>query len=119
MRKNEYKSLDSFIYEYSDGKAFSWQDPNGIERFMGLEFCYKGHYYRLCREPLDCVPETESGRFHVMEMMMKKEEYPSCDYYEDIGWYDSLQSVLDNCFLQDTPFKTVIMADDTEILSKD
>ena len=50
---------------------------------------------------------------------MKKEEYPLCDYYKDIGWYKSLRSVLDNCFLQDTPFKNVIMADDTEILSKD
>ena len=119
MRKNEYKSLDSFIYEYADGKAFSWQDPNGIERFMGLEFCFEGHYYRLCREPIDCVPKEASGRFHVMEMIMIKEEYPLCDHYADIGWYDSLQSVLEKCILHGTSFKTVIMADDTEILSKD
>ena len=119
MRKNEYVSLDDFIYEYANGKAFSWQDPNGIERFMGLEFYNNGHYYRLCREPIDCVPEGAAGRFHVMEMIMKKEEYPLCDCFKDIGWYESLHSVLKECILYGVPFETVIMDDDTLILSKD
>ncbi len=71
MRKNEYTSIDTFIDEYATGKSFSWQSPDGVERFMGIEFLYNGHYYRLCNEPKGCEPEGARGQFHVVEMIFK------------------------------------------------
>ena len=119
MSNNEYTSLETFIYEYSNGKAFSWEDPKGIERYMGLEFSYLNHYHRLCREPIDSIPKGEKGRFHVMEMFFKNDDYPFYDHYLDIGWYESLDSVLKNCIIQEKPFETIILSEKTQILSKD
>jgi len=45
--------------------------------------------------------------------------YPELDDYIEIGWYKSLDEVLKNCMIQNIPFEKVIMADETEILSKD
>lgn len=36
-----YTSPETFIDEYATGKSFSWQNPDGVERFMGIEFCYR------------------------------------------------------------------------------
>lgn len=48
MRINEYNNLDEFIDEYATGKSFSWQNSDHKERYMGIEFSYKGVYYRMC-----------------------------------------------------------------------
>lgn len=120
MRKNIYTSLETFIDEYATGKSFSWQNPDGVERFMGIEFCYRDYYYRLCNEPKGCVPEGAKGRFHVVEMIIEKgERYPFYDHYDEIGWYATLNDVLKECMIQNTPFEEVIMDTETEILSQD
>ena len=39
--------------------------------------------------------------------------------YELIGWYATLDDVLNNCKIQGRPFSEVIMDDATKIVSKD
>ena len=53
MRKNEYKAIDEFVYEYCKGRESSWENPDLRQRYMGIEFCNEGIYYRMCREPYD------------------------------------------------------------------
>ncbi len=109
--KEHYSSVEDFKSEYSYGRLFSWESMDGNEKFMGLEFQYKDHYYRICREP--------NGVFHVMEMIEKKTSYPCCDYFEDIGWYGSIDELLDNCVINAEKFQTVIISPELVILSKD
>lgn len=47
MRINEYNSLDEFIDEYYKGVEMPWQSSDGKRRYMGIEFSYKGVYYRM------------------------------------------------------------------------
>ena len=103
MRINEYNNLDEFIDEYATGKSFSWQNPDYKERFMGIEFSYKGVYYRMCREPGedDEMPKLKDDDFIL------------------IGWYSDLNDVLENCIIDGRKFKDVIMDDSTKIEGKD
>ena len=124
MRVNEYEALDDFIYEYEQGKEFSWQNDEHRERFMGIEFSYKNRFYRMCREPYDEMntPVLEDGNpalYDVMIIHCEKRGYPRVDRYEVIGWYRNLQDVLDNCIIDARPFKEIIMDDQTAILGKD
>ena len=124
MRKNEYESLDDFIYEYSVGREFSWQNVEHKERYMGLEFEYGGVFYRLCREPYEegytpILPNGKPGLYNVMIMHCEQFGYPAADEFESIGWYDSMESLLEDCVIGEKKFKEVIMTDDTRILGKD
>lgn len=124
MRKNEYNTLDEFIYEYAVGREFSWQNENKRERFQGIEFENSGIYYRMCREAYDeqyspVLPNGKPGIYNVMIMHCAKCGYPTADKFETIGWYDSLDSLLRECKLGDKYFRDVIMEDDTVILGKD
>ena len=124
MRINEYKTLEEFIYEYSKGREFSWENEDLRERYMGIEFSYNGIFYRMCREPYDRehTPTLDNGKpgvYKLMQMHLGQGGYPVADSYECIGWYDSMESLLDDCFIQNKAFREVIMDDNTEILSKD
>lgn len=122
MRINEYNSLDEFIYEYDSGRASSKSDTEG-RKFMGIEFSYKGVYYRVCREPIidDTTPieVKEDGRYNITIMHCKKFGYPIADNFESIGWYDDIYELLEKCIIDGVKFKEIIMDDSTEILSKD
>ena len=124
MRKNEYDSLDDFIYEYAVGREFSWQNEKKRERFQGIEFESLGVYYRMCREAYDekfspILSNGKPGIYNVMIMHCDKSGYPTADTFESLGWYDSLESLLKECKIGDRFFRDVIIAEDTEILGKD
>lgn len=124
MRINEYNNLEDFIFEYSKGTEFSWQNKEKRRRYMGIEFSYHHCYYRMCREPIDEKkrPILDNGKralYDVMLINCGKDGYPGLDHYDLIGWYADLDDVLDHCIIEGRPFKEVIMDDDTEILGKD
>ena len=94
------------------GKTLIGQKGSWVQSFF-----YNGHYYRLCNEPKGCEPKGARGQFHVLEMIFKNgEKYPGYDHYDEIGWYASLYEVLNECWIQNRPFREVIMDPDTEIL---
>ena len=124
MRINEYSSLEQFVYEYESGRAPSIDDEHP-RKFMGIEFYYHGTYYRMCREPFDSDderPKLENGKlgyYEVTIMHCDTVDYPSCDYFESIGWYSDIYDLLDHCIINGKPFREVIMADETRIMSQD
>ena len=59
------------------------------------------------------------GMFHVMEMMTKERKYPDCDSFRDIGWYRTIDELLENCQIGEEPFRSVITSPGLVILSRD
>ena len=57
--------------------------------------------------------------FHVMEMMTKERKYPDCDSFRDIGWYRTIDELLENCQIGEEPFHSVITFPELVILSRD
>lgn len=123
MRINEYNSLDEFIDEYYKGVEMPWQSSDGKRRYMGIEFSYKGVYYRMCREPgeddeMPKLLDGRIGRYDVMICHWAMPEFKDDDFIL-IGWYSDLNDVLENCIIDGRKFKDVIMADSTKIEGKD
>lgn len=117
MRVNEFNTIDEFIYMYESGRDIF------EGKFMGVEFCYQGKCYRMCREPLDeehMIPlaDGRKGIYDVLALEGTRENYPTADGTL-IGWYADIYDVLDNCMIQGRSFREVIMADETEILGYD
>ena len=117
MRKNEYHSLQEFVEEY-DGKEYKDQ-----QSFIGIEFTYNNVYYRMCREPFPpdafpILPDGRKGRYRVV-IVHWKDGWLSDFEYELIGWYATLDDLLNICMIQGRPFAEVIMDDATKIISKD
>ncbi len=122
MRINEYNNFDDFYYEYSHGKAFSWEDENQRERFIGIEFEYNHKHYRMCNEPLDddalpVLPNGKKGHYQT---------YVQATFSDIINsqWtmtqcFENLDDALNNWIIDGKTFREVIMADSTRILSKD
>lgn len=130
MRKriNEYNSLEEFRNEYAIGKVFSWESDDGLTHYMGIEFSYKGVYYRMCREPevvgddddwLPILPNGKRAHYDVMIYHNDKYGWPSCENVELIGWYEDIDDVLENCIIAGRKFKDVIMDPRTKIEAKD
>ena len=115
MRINEYNSLDEFIYEYDSGRRLSTETQ--ARKFMGIEFLYRGVYYRMCYEPSE--NEGEPRFYYVYIMHCEEQGYPTADCFEVIGRYEKFQDLLENFLIGGVPFKDVIMDDNTEILSQD
>lgn len=123
MRINEYNSLDEFIDEYYKGVEMPWQSSDGKRRYMGIEFSYKGVYYRMSREPgeddeMSKLPDGRIGRYDVMICHWAMPEFKDDDFIL-IGWYSDLNDVLENCIIDGRKFKDVIMDDSTKIEGKD
>ena len=115
MRINEYSNLQEFIDEYD------YESQKDCEKHIGLEFKYAGINYRMCCEPipekdLPILDDGKIGRYDVNIIHWKTDtEFE----YELIGWYSSLEDLLNNCKIGDKSFKEIIMDDNTEITGKD
>lgn len=115
MRINEYNSLDEFIYEYDSGRRPSTETQS--RKFMGIEFLYRGVYYRMCYEPTE--NDGEPRFYYVYVMHCEKQGYPTADRFEVIARYEKFQDLLEKFLIGGVPFKNAIMDDNTEILSQD
>ncbi len=115
MRINEYNSLDEFIYEYDSGRRPSTETQG--RKFMGIEFLYRGVYYRMCCEPAE--NDGEPRFYYVYVMHCESQGYPTADRFEVIARYEKFQDLPEKFLIGGVPFKDVIMDDNTEILSQD
>lgn len=115
MRINKYNSLDEFIYEYDSSRRPSTETQP--RKFMGIEFLYRGVYYRMCYESAE--NEGEPRFYYVYVMHCESQGYPTADRFEVIGCYEKLHDLLENFLIGGVPFKEVIMDDNTKILSQD
>lgn len=122
MRRNDYKSLEDFIGEYSGIRSDKY------DIVYGLDFRYKGKLYRMTMDQME--PENvrlifenrknkKLGKYEValVDSNLKTEfQYKN---YHFIGWYDDINDLLENCFIEGVKFKDAIMDDDTIIEGKD
>lgn len=122
MRINEYNSLEEFRDEYAIGWCLYGLDKKA--HYMGIEFVYKGTYYRMCREPgedslFPLLSDGRRGRYDVLIFPYDEQGVPSCDLEKLVGWYADIDDVLENCIIDGRKFRDVIMDDNTQIMSKD
>lgn len=111
MRINEYNCLEDFINEYN-GKR-----EKGDDFHQGLEFKYKDKEYRICREYDETfyVYRIEP-EFKISYIGKYKLERP---IFTTLGVVDSMKGLLESTFIDNRPFKEIVMDDYTLMLSKD
>lgn len=122
MRKNDYKSLDEFIGEYSGIRSDKY------DIVYGIDFRFNGKLYRMTMDQME--PDELRSKFE--EKLNKKlgkyevalvEPNGCSDFqfeeYQFIGWYDDIYDLLENCYIDGMKFKDVIMDDNTIIEGKD
>lgn len=117
MRKNEYTCIEDFTSQY----VGEWGPSDG--HWLGLDFLYNGVEYRFntgsMYNPVDTIlPDGRTAIFGIY----KKIKPDSNEYqrnYELLGEYASMDDVLSSTVIENTPFKDVIMDDNTELLGQD
>ncbi len=115
MRKNEYKSLEEFTSQYIG----VWGPSDG--HWFGLDFIYKGVEYRfhtwaMYKDERKILPD---GRKIVFRLYRKNEEDISGKDYVLLGEFATMEDALDSTCIEGTPFREIIMDDDTELQGQD
>ena len=111
MRKNEYTTLNDFTSQYTG----EWNPSDG--NWYGLDFSYHGNEYRFHTGTMyaDENEVLEDGREVLFELYLKKEN----NTYTLLNQFATMDDVLKSTVIENTPFKIVIMADETELLGQD
>lgn len=112
MRINEYKSFNEFYEEYN----YDRDVLNG--HYIGLEFKYKGKYYRLSHD-FSNTNYDEEYKYYVFEIIQDKNSSYFDGVHKLLGKYHNLDETLDRWIIDGKTFKEIIMLDETEILGKD
>ena len=111
MRKNEYIMLKDFISQYTG----EWNPSDGY--WYGLDFSYQGNEYRFHTGTMyaDENEVLEDGREVLFGLYLKNNN----NKYELLEQFATMDDVLESNAIENTPFKIVIMADETELLGQD
>ncbi len=122
MRKNDYKSINEFIGEYSG-------ERNGkYDIVYGLDFKFNGKLYRMTmdqmepddfRQKFERKLKRQLGKYEVALVDANINSDFQFNEYHFIGWYDDIYDLLENCYIDGIKFKDVIMNDETIIEGKD
>lgn len=87
-RKNMYRNLNEFIREYDDNYYGKF-----VEKHIGIEFEYRGKFYRMCNEPVACgLPIKDGVVLNICTYTGPDETY-CCQ--KELGWYKDLNDCLD------------------------
>ena len=110
MRENDYNNLEEFTSQYTG----EWSPSEG--HWFGLDFTYKGVDYRL---HTSYINEGESstlpdGREVLFGLYLYKDRKHIL-----LEQFGSMDELLDSTVIEGTPFRKVIMADDTIITGQD
>ena len=111
MRKNEYTTLKEFTSQYTG----EWNPPNG--NWYGLDFSYHGNEYRFHTGTMYANENEvlENGKEVLFGLYFKNDN----DNYTLLEQFATMDDVLESNVIENTPFKIVIMADETELLGQD
>ena len=111
MRKNEYTMLNDFTSQYTG----EWNPSEG--NWYGLDFSYRGNEYRFHTGTM-YADENEvlgDGREVLFGIYLKNEN----NKYVLLEQFATMDEVLESNAIENTPFKIVIMVDETELLGQD
>ncbi len=115
MRKNEYNSLEEFVSQYTG----VWGPSDG--HWFGLDFAYHGREYRFNTGSMynkndTVLPDGRTALFGIYEKLVEPHDGKE---YVLLGEYANMDDVLTSTVIANMPFRSVIMADETEILGQD
>ncbi len=115
MRKNEYNSLEEFTSQYIG----EWDPSDG--HWLGLDFEYNGKEWRFQTFPMYKKESFLPNGREAIYGLYEKLEFPTSDGhdYKILGEYATMDEVLESTVICNTPFRIVIMDDDTELLGQD
>lgn len=125
MKKNGFESLADFCKQYEQG---DWTtciiDGKEIIHWGGLEFQYDHKYYRLNRFASEAneFPILQNGKKAQYEVFICHRDtcdFSSSDFYTRIGFYASMNDLLENCYIDGKKFKTVIVDKNTILEGQD
>lgn len=110
MRKNEYNNIEEFISQYTG----EWNPSEN--HWMGLDFSYKNVEYRLHTGSMFNEENTvfENGKTALFGLYKKIN-----NSYILIKEYSNMTELLASSVIDNTPFRCIIMDDDTELLGQD
>lgn len=112
MRKNEYNTLKEFTSQYIG----EWNPSEG--HWYGLDFSYLGNEYRFHTGTMYAgEDDVLEDRREVLFGLYKK--LSNSNKYELLAQFATMDDLLESNVIEDTPFKIVIMADETELLGQD
>ena len=112
MRVNEYNNLEQFYEEYNyDRDIFKGH-------YIGLEFFFRGNYYRLAHDYSNLDNQHEFKYFAYQIIQNKNNAYFDGEYVL-LGEFRNLDEMLDDWIIDGICFKELIIMDETKILGKD
>lgn len=115
MRKNEYNAIEEFVRQY----VGVWGPSDG--HWFGLDFSYQGKEYRFNTGSMYNKTDTvlPDGRTALFGIYEKQEEPINDRDYILLGEYATMDDALASTVIANTPFRIVIMDDETEMLGQD
>lgn len=111
MRKNKYTTLKDFTSQYTG----NWNPSDG--NWYGLDFYYRGNEYRFHTGTMYANENEvlEDGREVLFGLYLKNDN----NKYTLLEQFATMNEVLESNAIQNTPFKIVILDNETELLGQD
>lgn len=116
MRCNEYNCIEDFTSQYIG----EWSPTEG--HWFGLDFSYNGIEYRFNTGSMYNRTNTvlPDGRTAIFGIYRKNNVSDSKNReYTLLGEYATMDEALSSTVINNTPFKEVIVNDNTELLGQD
>ncbi len=112
MRKNEYRTLEEFTSQYTG----EWNPSEG--HWFGLDFSYNGKEYRLHTGSMYNESDTilDDGRTALFGLYIKAN---ADGEYSLLAEFATMEEMLLSTVIENTPFREIIIAEDTELLGQD
>lgn len=111
-RENMYQTLDDFLDDMDDRR----KDKN---KFIAIEFIYKGVTYRINNESLASTYETAPLGVKFMVFIVHWIKFPYDFEYETIGEFSNMDDLLKELKIAGKPFTEVITDPYTRIDTRD
>ena len=111
MRKNEFAKLKDFTSQYTG----TWNPSDG--NWYGLDFYYQGNEYRFHTGTMYASEDEvlEDGREVLFGLYLKIDS----SSYTLLAQFATMDEVLESNAIENTPFKKVILDNETELLGQD
>lgn len=120
---DKYSNIDEFIRE------FTYPTNDKFQVSGGLDFEYKGEIYHFCNYQMES--DEDRKRFSkILKRDLSKAKFEFAIYIEEdsefniddcriIGFYETIDEFLTNCFIGRTNIKEVLLSKDIKLISRD
>lgn len=115
MRKNEFTSVEQFKAQYTG----VWAPSDN--HWLGLDFIYHDIEYRFNTGSMYSSNNTilPDGKEGVYGLYRKEKDMNKRACYILLEEFATIDDALDSCCIEATPFREIIVADETELVGQD